>query len=91
MALDNVIQVILDEAKKEAESIVAEGNRERAEAHKEAKTEVEGIKKKKLQEAEKLAERIRTQDTARAEIESKKLVLKAQKESLDRVGDIILA
>jgi V/A-type H+-transporting ATPase subunit E len=90
MALDKVIQAILDEGRKESERIVAEG---RAEAEKilgEAQKEAQKLIADKSREADNLAARMKTQETARAEIESKKVVLKAQKASLDQVYDSAL-
>lgn len=90
MALDKVIQVILDDGKKEAERILAEGRTERGKIIGEAKIEGEKIKNDRSEEAEIYVTRMRTQETARAEIESKKVVLKAQKESLDDVYNLAL-
>lgn len=85
MALDKVIQAILDEGEKEAERILAEGMKEAGKLVSEAKKEAEKIIKEKSDEADNIAERLKVQETARAEIESKKLVLRAQKEALDEV------
>jgi len=90
MALDKVIQAILDEGKKEAERIVAEGRQEAEKIVNQARKDAEKNIKEKSSEAEKLATRMKVQETARAEIESKKLVLKAQKEFLDEVYNISL-
>jgi len=85
MALDNVIKAILDDGRKEAERIAAEGRKEVGNIIREAMKESEKLLKEKSDEAKKVAKRMKTQETARAEIESKKLVLKAQKEFLDEV------
>jgi V/A-type H+-transporting ATPase subunit E len=85
MALDKVIQAILDEGKREAERIVAEGRKEAEKTLAEARKQGEHMIEEKQAEAEKLSKRMKVQETARAEIESKKLVLKAQKEFLDGV------
>ncbi len=90
MALESVIQGILDEGKKEAEKTIAEGRKERDDNLSRTRKEGEKIIAAKKVEAEKQAERIKTQETARAEIESKKVVLKAQKESLDEIYSLTL-
>lgn len=85
MALDNVIKTILEDGRKEAERIVEEGRREAEKSISEAKKASEKIIKEKSEEANKLAKRMKVQEMARTEIDSKKLVLKAQKEFLDEV------
>ncbi len=90
MALDKVIQAISDDGKKEAKRIIAEGKVEREKNISEAKKDAMRIKSEKTEEANKLALRMKTQEIARAEIDIKKIVLKAQKESLDQVYDLAL-
>lgn len=90
MALDKVIQAILDDGKKEADRIISEGRQEAKQIITEAKKEAENIKIKKSEEATVFAARMKTQETARADIDSKKLVLRAQKETLDEIFDLAL-
>ncbi|KYK31206.1 MAG: hypothetical protein AYK23_04110 [Candidatus Proteinoplasmatales archaeon SG8-5] len=90
MALDKVIQAILDDGKKEVERILSEGKDERNQAIREARVEAENIKLEKIQEAERYTARMRNQEIARAEIDSKKLVLKAQKDALDNIYEMVL-
>jgi V/A-type H+-transporting ATPase subunit E len=85
MALDKVIQAILEDGRKEAERIVTEGKQEAQKSLYETRKEAEKLISEKSEEANKLAQRMKTQESARAEIESKKVVLKAQKEFLDEV------
>lgn len=85
MALDNVIQAILEDGRKEAERIVAEGRQEAEKNLTKTRKEAQEFVAEKGKEADRLAQRMKTQESARAEIESKKVVLKAQKEFLDEV------
>ena len=90
MALDKVIQAILDDGKKETDRILSEGRQEAKRIIDEAKKEADIIKIKKSEEANAFASRMKTQETARADIDSKKLVLKVQKEILDEIFDLAL-
>jgi V/A-type H+-transporting ATPase subunit E len=90
MALDKVIQAILDDGKKEVERILSEGKAERNQAIKEARAEAEIAKKERNMDAVKYTSRLKMQEVARAEIDSKKLVLKAQKEALDDIYKLTL-
>jgi V/A-type H+-transporting ATPase subunit E len=90
MALDKVIQAILDDGNKEVERILSEGTAERNRAIKEARVEAEIAKKERNSDAEKYTTRLKMQEIARAEIDSKKLVLKAQKEALDEIYALVL-
>jgi V/A-type H+-transporting ATPase subunit E len=90
MALDNVIKAILDDGKKEVVRILSEGKDERNQAIKEARAEAIDIRKERNEEAERYTARLKTQEIARAEIDSKKLVLKAQKDALDNIYDSAL-
>lgn len=90
MALDNVIQAILDDGKKEVERTLSEGKTERNKLINEAKIEAQNLKNARNKEGEKYIARLKTQEIARAEIDSKKLILRAQKESLDEVYKLAL-
>lgn len=90
MALDKVIQAILDDGKKEVQRILSEGKDERDQAIKEARVEAAKIKKERSEEADRYTARLRTQEIARAEIDSKKVVLKAQKDALDHIYQLAL-
>jgi len=90
MALDNVIKTILEDGKKDVDIIISDGRKEAESIISEAKRGAEKIKIEKGEEIEKAINRVRTQEIARAEIEAKKLVLTAQKESLDDVYSLSL-
>lgn len=91
MSLDTFVQVILDKGKIEAGEIIAQA---RAEAER-MLSEVRAEGEKTVQEAEdrahQVAARKRVQDLARSELETRKIVLAAQKEALDEVYQRALA
>src|SRR5256886_15927236 len=87
MTLESAVEAILEQGK-------AEANRAHEEARKEPQRMLSEVRReaaKALDETEKAAhveaERKRVQELARAELESRKIVLAAQKEALDRVYD----
>ncbi len=85
MSLEKVIESILGTGKKEAQQIVQQGKKEREEQVKKAQEAGQNLLKSKTEESEKLVQRMNTQEIARAELESKKIVLGSQKEILDSV------
>lgn len=91
MSLETFVQVILDKGKDEANEILAQA---RAEAER-MLSEVRAEGEKALQDAEdrahQAADRKRIQDNARAELETRKIVLAAQKDALDEVYQRALA
>jgi V/A-type H+-transporting ATPase subunit E len=90
MTLDNVIQTILEDGKKDVDNTISDGRKEAERIISEAKRDAGKIKIEKEEEIEKAISRMKIQEIARAEIEAKKLVLTAQKESLDDVYSISL-
>jgi len=85
MSLDTVVEAIRERGRTEAEEILAEARAERERAL--AATRAEGAKA--IAEAESRAredaKRKGIQEIARAELEARKIVLAAQKETLDEV------
>jgi V/A-type H+-transporting ATPase subunit E len=90
MSLDKVIENILETGKKEAQKIVEEGKKEKQERVKKAQEEGQKLLQSKMGESENLVQRMNTQEIARAELESKKIVLGSQKEILDSVYETAL-
>lgn len=90
MSLDKVIENILETGKKEAQRIVEEGKKEKQEQVKKAQDEGQKLLQSKMGESESLVQRMNTQEIARAELESKKIVLGSQKEILDSVYETAL-
>ena len=85
MGLETVIEEVLGRGRVEAEEIrkAAGGDRDRLLA--EERLEGERFMSARVRDATIKAERTRIQDLARAELESKKIILAAQKEVLDEV------
>src|SRR6059036_1223822 len=87
MTLESAVEAILEQGKAEANRVLEEARNERQRMLSEVRAEAA----KTLAETEKAArieaERKRVQELARAELESRKIVLAAQKEALDKVYD----
>jgi len=85
MGLESVIEEILTRGRSEADAIRKSADAERQRLLEEARAEGAKLIVAREQEARIAAERARIQDLARAELESKRTVLAAQKEVLDEV------
>ncbi|MEK6911897.1 MAG: V-type ATP synthase subunit E, partial [Candidatus Thermoplasmatota archaeon] len=85
MGLERVVEEILSLGRAEAEEIRKAAQAERERMLQDTRAEGAKLRLQREQEAGADAERHRIQDLARAELESKKIVLAAQKELLDRV------
>jgi V/A-type H+-transporting ATPase subunit E len=85
MGLETVIEEILARGREEADAIRRSAEADRDRLLQEAKAEGAKLLVAREQEARLAAERARIQDLARAELESKRTVLAAQKEVLDEV------
>jgi len=87
MTLESAVEAILEQGKAEANRVLEEARNERQRMLSEVRAEAT----KALAETEKAARieavRKRVQELARAELESRKIVLAAQKEALDKVYD----
>src|SRR2546422_7444689 len=85
MTLESAVEAILEQGKAEANRVLEEARNERQRMLSEVRAEAA----KALAETEKAArieaEHKRVQELARAELESRKIVLAAQKEALDNV------
>ncbi len=90
MGLESVIEEILARGQAESEEIRRGAQAERERVLQEARAEGAKLFARREQEARLAAERTRIQDLARAELESKKIVLNAQKEVLDQVHAKVL-
>jgi len=90
MGLERVVEEILSRGRAEAEEIRKAAHAERERMLQDARAEGAKLRLQREQEAGADAERHRIQDLARAELESKKIVLAAQKELLDRVYATVL-
>jgi V/A-type H+-transporting ATPase subunit E len=85
MSLDKVIEKIRSTGEAEAQSIRDQAEAERESILAEARKAAEAQKKERMAAAEAARERIMTQELARAELQSKKIALAAEKEVLDLV------
>ena len=85
MGLEQVVDEILAGGRAEAEEIRQAALAEREKILESARSEGAKLREHREREAKEAAERLRIQALARAELESKKIVLSAQKELLDVV------
>jgi len=85
MGLETVIDQVLDRGRAEADEIRNAAGTDRERLLQEERAEGAKVIAGREQEARVAADRARIQDLARAELESKKTVLAAQKEILDEV------
>lgn len=85
MSLDKVIESILNTGKEEARQIIEQGQKEKKKQVSEAQAEGQLLLDSKVEESKKLVVRMNTQEIARTELESKKIVLGSQKDMLDAV------
>ena len=90
MGLEQVVDEILARGRVEAEEIRSRGRAERERMLQDGRADGARLHNQREQEAREAAERRRVQDLARAELESKKTVLAAQKGVLDAVYAMVL-
>jgi V/A-type H+-transporting ATPase subunit E len=90
MGLETVIEDVLARGRSEAEEIRRATLAERERILQDARTEGAKLLAQRELEAKQATERARIQALARAELESKKIVLSAQKELLDQVYAAVL-
>lgn len=85
MGLETVVETIGRDARAEADEILRAAQSERERVLGDVKASGEKDLSSVEREAREVGERIRTQQLARAQLESKKIVLQAQKEVLEEV------
>src|SRR5205809_8146187 len=90
MGLETVIEDVLAQGRSEAEEIHRATLAERERILREAREAGANLRAQREQEGRQAAERLRIPALARAELESKKIVLSAQKELLDQVYPSVL-
>lgn len=86
MALDKVVEDILESARKDASQLIAIAEKEKASILQQAK---ESIAAKNLEQQKQLDEtirRLRQQEVSSAELEAKRVVLNVRKDVLDQVS-----
>src|SRR5947208_15769541 len=90
MGLETVIEDVLAAGRSEADDVHRAAVAERERILRDARAEGAKLLAQREQEGRQAAERLRIQARARAELESKKIVLSAQKELLDQVYSSVL-
>ncbi len=85
MSLDRVIEGILQRGQRESQEITESANQEVERMLSDVRSKGEELLKERERQAEEQASREMLRETARAELESKKIALQAQKEVLDEV------
>lgn len=85
MSLESVLQAIQAKGREEADAVLAEAGKERERILAEADASMAKTIAEAEAQARVQAERRRTQELARAELESRRTALAAQKEELDEV------
>lgn len=90
MGLEQVIEDVLTQGRSEAEEIRRATMAERERILADARAQGAKLLAQREEQAREAAERARIQTLARAELESKKVVLSAQKELLDQVYAAVL-
>lgn len=85
MTLETVVQAILEKGRTEAEEILAEARAERERMLSDVREEGRKAREEAEARARQATERRRIQELARAELESRRIVLAAQKDALDEV------
>ena len=85
MGLETVKEEILNSAKEQSSSLIAESRAEANRITKEAEKKAEEIKEKSESEAKRMMDIIKRQELASAELDSKKMLLEAKKEIIGNV------
>ena len=85
MGLETVKEEILNIAKEQSNSLIAEARKEAGRLMKEAERKIEEIREKSDAETKKMIDAIKRQELASAEIENKKMILEAKKQLIDNV------
>jgi len=84
MALDKVANDILEGARQEAAKRIQEAEKERAKILQETDQRIDRLQKAEDKELQETLNRMRRQELSSAELESKKVILNARKEILNR-------
>lgn len=83
MGLETVKEEILNSAKEQANSLIAEARKEANRTAKEAEKKIEGMQQKTDADAKRMMELIKKQELASAELENKKMILEAKKQIIE--------
>lgn len=84
MALDKVVDEILESARKDANQLVASAESEKGSILQQANENIAGKRKEQEKALEETIRRLRQQEISSAELDAKRIVLNAKKELLDK-------
>lgn len=85
MGLETVKEEILNSAKEQANSLIAEARKEASRIAKETEKKIEDLQAKSESETKKAFDIIKRQELASAELENKKMLLEAKKQIIESV------
>ncbi|MBS3105986.1 hypothetical protein J4234_07070 [Candidatus Woesearchaeota archaeon] len=85
MGLEAVKDEILNSAKEQSNSLIAEARKEAGRIARETENKIEGMKQKTDEEAKRIIDTIKRQELASAELENKKMLLEVKKQLIDGV------
>lgn len=85
MGLEAVKDEILNSAKEQSNSLIAEARKEASRIARETENKIEGMRQKSDEEAKRMIDAIKRQELASAEMENKKMLLEAKKQLIDGV------
>lgn len=85
MGLETVKEEILNNAKEQANSLIAEARKEANRIMKEAEKKIEEMREKSEVETKRMIDAIKRQELASAELENKKMLLEAKKQVIESV------
>ncbi len=85
MGLEAVKEEILNSAKEQSNSLLAEARKEANKIMREAENKIEEMKEKNDLETKKILDMIKRQELASAELENKKMILEAKKQVIENV------
>jgi len=90
MALDKVVDEILERARRDADQLLQSAEKEKDSILQSADAKIESAKKEKDRQTEEALKRLRQQEISSAELDAKRVVLNAKKEVLDQVFEGVL-
>lgn len=84
MALDKVVEEILESARKDANQLIASAEKEKSSILQLANENIANRRKEQDKQLEEMVRRLRQQEVSSAELDAKRIVLNTKKEVLDR-------
>lgn len=87
MGLETVKEEILNSAKEQSNSLIAEARKGANRITNEAEKKIEALKEKSEAETKKMLDTIKRQELASAELENRKILLEAKKQVIEKVFD----